>query len=163
MLLNMCTVIRVVQYRKKSRYFNQGYCKYNIKCKYFHRKEICKDYLEHQKCDAKVFGKRHPRRCKWDQSKEGCQRNLSCAYLHGVKSNQEIGNVGNVDVIGTNDYQCVSYKSVWKNKNCLVMHEIENTSVLFCLNCDDWVINKAAVFDLGWSLLDNEGFLRNGI
>ena len=45
----------------------------------------------------------------------------------------------------------------------LVMHEIENTSVLFRLNCDNWVKNKVAVFDLGWSLLDNEGFLRNGI
>ena len=79
--------------QKKCRYFNRGYCKYNIKYKYFHPKEICKDYLEHQKCDAKVCGKRHPRRCKWDQSKEGCQRNLSCAYLHVVKSNQEVGNV----------------------------------------------------------------------
>jgi hypothetical protein len=115
---------------------------------------------QNQKCESKECCKRHPGRCKWDQSKEGCKRNLSCAYLHGVQSNKEVVNVANVN-LGV--YECVSCKCIWKDENCLVMHKVENTSVLFCWNCDDWVKNKAAVFDQGWTLLDNEGCLRDGI
>ena len=148
---------------KKCRYYNRGYCKYDKRCRYFHPREICQDYLEHQKCETKGCGKRHPRRCKWDQSKEGCKRNLDCVYLHGVQSNEEVENVGNMNVNVAEDYQCVSCKCAWKDRNCLVMHDIQSTSVYFCLNCDDWVKNKMAVFDQGWSLLDNEGYLRNGI
>ena len=70
------------------------------------QQRTCKDYLENQKFESKDRGKRHPRRCKWDRSKDGCHRNSSCAYLYGVQSNQEVGNVGNVDVIGTDDCQC---------------------------------------------------------
>ena len=31
---------------KKCRYFNKGYCKYTVKCRYLHPKEVCKNHLE---------------------------------------------------------------------------------------------------------------------
>ena len=31
------------------------------------------------------------------------------------------------------------------------------------LNCDDWIKDKSGVFRQGWTLLDDQGYLRTGI
>ena len=48
----------------------------------------------------------------------------------------------------------------WMDKDCLVKHTVKNQQVYFCLNCNDWVKNKERVFDQGWTLLGEDGFLR---
>ena len=40
---------------------------------------------------------------------------------------------------------------------------IKQKAVFFCLNCNDWIKDKSKVFDQGWTLMDQEGFLRQGI
>ena len=54
------------------------------------------------------------------------------------------------------EYNCVSCNYTWKDN-------INNTNVFFCLNCDDWVKEKTAVFNHGWSLFDVDGFLRHDV
>ena len=66
----------------------------------------------------------------------------------------------NVNTMGSEEYHCVSCKHIWEEKNCVKEHIIQNTKVFFCLNCDDWVKEKGAVFGLGWSLFDQAGYLR---
>ena len=36
--------------RKKCRYDNKGFCKYNNKCSFSHPKGNCQDYLQNHKC-----------------------------------------------------------------------------------------------------------------
>ena len=50
---------------KKCKYFNRGYCKYKIECRFVHPREICKIYLEGKKGDDKNCKDRHPKVCKW--------------------------------------------------------------------------------------------------
>ena len=38
-------------------------------------------------------------------------------------------------------------------------HNIKNMRVFFCLNCYDWIKDKNAVFEQGWSMFDEAGFL----
>ena len=40
------------------------------------------------------------------------------------------------------------------------MHVIENTETIFCRNCEDWVKEKSNVYSQGWTLFDQDGFLR---
>ena len=63
----------------------------------------------------------------------------------------------------TSVYQCAGCKDIWNNKTCMVEHMVNNTTVVFCLNCSDWIRDKEAIFDEGWSLLDEAGFLRQDI
>ena len=62
---------RDISTRKKCRYFNRGYCKFT-KCRYTHPKEICKIYLETQKCEKRECPDRHPKICKWIKRSGGC-------------------------------------------------------------------------------------------
>ena len=39
----------------------------------------------------------------------------------------------------------------------------KDTRVLFCLNCHDWIKDKSAVFEAGWTMFDEAGFLRTDI
>ena len=39
--------------RRKCRYYNRGYCKHTIKCRYLHPENICKVYSETQSCKEK--------------------------------------------------------------------------------------------------------------
>ena len=57
-----------------------------------------------------------------------------------------------IDLIG--EYNCVKY---------VVKHIIQNMETYFCLNCDDWVKDKERVFEHGWTLLDQYGYLRKDI
>jgi hypothetical protein len=44
-----------------------------------------------------------------------------------------------------------------------VDHTIRNMNIFFCLNCHDWIRDKEAVLDQGWTFLDEAEFLRNNV
>ena len=145
--------------QKKCKFYNRGFCKYKRKgCRFLHPQQICKEHLEKLKCVNKDCGDRHPSVCKWLQSRSGCKRGEECDFLHvtlasddGIRSDRN------------DDFQCVGCKSSFTNINHVKIHSIENTETVFCLNCDDWILHKTRVFDQGWTLLDNNGFLRRDI
>ena len=85
--------------RKKCRYYDRGFCKYNKKCRFLHPEGICQDYLETLKCGGKECFQRHPKLCRWDQGKGGCKRGEDCLYLH--KEERLNINVDNVNIMGT--------------------------------------------------------------
>ena len=147
--------------KRKCRYFDGGYCKYKQKCRYFHPKHTCEEVLKGQKCEDKECLARHPRECKWERSIKGCMRNKECAYLHGIQEKEEVKgiNVDNENVV----YKCESCKSSWNDKSYVVDHVIRNMNIFLCLNCNDWIRDKEAVLDQGWTLLDEAGFLRYDI
>ena len=144
--------------RRKCRYFDRGFCKYNKKCRFSHPDVICKDYLKTHKCEKKGCPERHPKSCKWDQEKGGCNRGQECLYLHANKNLDN--NVENVNNFEAEKYECVSCRYTWTDRHCVKEHTIRSTTVFFCLNCDDWVKEKSAVYDQGWSLFDQAGYLR---
>ena len=152
-------VVNVGQMTKKCRYFNIGYCKYNKKCRFYHPEHICEDYLKYNGCENKECNKRHPRKCKWEGNRGGCRRHGDCDYLHFTNDNME----SSEDTADICEYQCVSCKSIWNDKIHLVEHSVKNMKLFFCLNCSDWVRNKDAVLDQGWTLLDEAGYLRQNI
>jgi hypothetical protein len=143
---------------KKCRYFDTGYCKYSEKCKFIHPRDICRDYLKTNKCQKTKCKERHPKRCKWEETVSGCRRKGDCSYLHNNLTLEV-----NANGTANSEYICVSCNHTWKDQDCMVEHKIKNIKVFFCLNCDDWVRVKTAVFDQGWSLFDKDGFLRHDI
>ena len=145
--------------KRKCRYFNGGYCKYKQKCRYIHPKDICKEYIQNQKCEDKECLDRHPRECKWERSIGGCNRNEVCDYLH-VRNVSVAVNEASSEVW---EYKCAGCDSNWNDKKYVVEHVIRNMRIFFCLNCNDWIKHKEAVLDQGWTLLDEAGFLRNNI
>ena len=71
---------------RKCRYFNRGFCKYGVNCKFYHSPDICNDYLEEGICRKNYCTERHPKVCKyWGGNQNGCSRDSStCQYLHVV-------------------------------------------------------------------------------
>jgi hypothetical protein len=59
--------------------------------------------------------------------------------------------------------ECAVCKFSWNDRNCVINHFFESTNVFFCLNFDDWIKEKRAVFYHGWSLFDEAGFLRQDV
>ena len=57
----------------------------------------------------------------------------------------------------------VGCKNTWEERNHVKSHTIQNMEVFFCLNCDDWIQEKAAVFDKGWTMFDEAGALSYDI
>ena len=69
--------------KRKCRYFNRGYCKYGMNCRFYHSQLICKEYAEEGGCQTTGCSKRHPRQCRyWTENPEGCRRSDACQYLH---------------------------------------------------------------------------------
>lgn len=136
--------------RKKCRYFNRGYCKMS-KCRYIHPEKICNIYLNGEKCESSCPD-RHPKLCKWIKN-GGCKRQ-NCVYLHTQ---------GSFDIVTCRKYKCEGCKTVWENEKHVVEHKIQNMQTFFCLNCEDWIRNKENVFVAGWTLFDDEGYLRNDL
>ena len=141
--------------KKKCKFFNRGFCKYSNKCRFGHPLDVCKDYLRDYKCERKECCDRHPKRCKWDINGD-CRRGSECLYLHIDKPDGEQNMV-------SNEYQCQGCRYIWNDRDCMKEHTIKNMRVFFCLNCDDWIKYKTAVFDQGWTMFDNAGFLRTDI
>ena len=54
-------------------------------------------------------------------------------------------------------------KYTWTDKNCMKEHIIKTTRVFFCFNCDDWIKYKNAVFNYGWTMFNDAGFLRTDV
>ena len=116
--------------RTKCRFYNRGFCKHKIKCRYLHPENICKEYLETQTCGEKQCCERHPKLCKWFIRSEGCKQQ-NCAYLHCEKNKKEYEKKPVKDV---KTYKCESCKYTWEDKNCVVKHVIESMEIYFCLN-----------------------------
>ena len=95
---------------------------------------------------------RHPKDCKWFGTSAGCRRDNDCEFLH-------------VTPVSDDDkcYKCEGCKSVFDVKEHVVKHVISGNTCYFCLNCEDWIQFKANVFNDGWTLLDNSGYLRRNI
>ena len=87
----------------------------------------------------------------------GCTRE-ACAYLHTKGEEKVCTNLDKVE-----EFKCQGCKHTWDNKIYVVEHVINQRKVFFCLNCDDWIEFKSDVFNEGWTLLNEEGFLRHGI
>ena len=143
------------QKNRKCRYFNRGYCKYKMKCRYFHPKNVCQEYVTNQKCSNSDCIDRHPKPCKWTAQTGGCKRINGCDYLHatsvGMQTNEP------------QEYTCISCKDTWQNRSHVVEYGIQGVQVYFCLNCDDWVKVKPQVLEEGWTLWDGDGYLRRDV
>ena len=121
------------------------------------QKKHAKTHLENQKCTAKGFTKRHPKVCKWSRKEVGCKRE-ACDFLHVTSAFE-----GNEPKLISEYYECVGYKTTWQDTRCVRTHEIQNTDIFFCLNCDSWIQNKMDVLSSDWTLLDIHGNLRGDV
>ena len=149
--------------KRKCRYNNRGHCRYRDRCKYYHSENICKTYLEYQKCDDKSCSDRHPKVCKyWLKSRAGCLRKTSCDYIHVTlgQNEEQVKALDNEEAV---EFKCVGCGNCWNDRRCVVKHEIKNHVVYFCLNCDDWVKVKSKVLDENWTLFDEKGNLRHDV
>ena len=73
----------------KCRYFDQGFCKYRIKCRYSHPEQTCEQYIMYGQCSEQNCPHRHPKQCRFCQSDENsCKRNLKCDFLHFTIANE---------------------------------------------------------------------------
>ena len=61
------------------------------------------------------------------------------------------------------EYKCSGCKSSWTEKCYVKEHMIQNMQTFFCLNCDDYIKDKTQVFNKGWTLVDEHGFLRRDL
>ena len=69
--------------KKKCRYFNRGFCKYGQKCRFYHPRQVCNEFLLEGICRQHKCPQRHPRHCRyWTTRQEGCNRGDFCQYLH---------------------------------------------------------------------------------
>ena len=150
-------VVNLNMGKRKCRYFNKGYCKYNQKCRFVHPSGICTDYIENKKCEKEECSSRHPKQCKWDLKSRGCKRGIECAYLHTATESPKCQNSER------SEFKCAGCKDVWNERKCVQEHYIENMAVFFCLNCNDWIRDKAAVFNEEWTMFDDAGFLQTDI
>ena len=142
---------------KKCRYKNKGFCKYKVMCRYFHPNTICKTHIETQKCNLKGCRERHPKVCKWYNRETGCRRQ-DCDFLHvTLASDKHVANVNG------NSFECAGCKNIWQDENCVVKHNIKNTDIFMCLNCDDWIMDKESVLKSDWTLFDQHGNLRQDV
>ena len=102
--------IREEKIMKRCNFHNRGFCKKGNKCNFEHPEENC-DFLEDGdgdvKCKNKECKKRHPYKCKWNQSPGGCRRGVSCAFKHqkeglAAKSAKEVLENGNKQELDRN-------------------------------------------------------------
>ena len=95
----------------------------------------------------------------WEEGEGGCRRGIECLYLHlttGIESENEKS-------LENKEYPCEGCKYTWKDKNCMKEHIIKNRRIFFCLNCDDWIKDKNAVFNYRWTMFDDAGILRTDV
>ena len=134
--------------KPRCKYYNVGYCKYKVKCKFTHPTEVCNNNVG-GKCEDQKCLKRHPKICKWLTGSSGCRRNENCEFSHVTPVSDDIQH-----------FKCVSCKYDWNESRFVIRHEIKGMELYFCLNCDDWVKYKDRVLDHNWSLFDQDGYLN---
>ena len=100
---------------------------------------------------------RHPKVCKWYEREVGCKR-TDCDFFHGTLARHD--SRGNIEA---QNFKCASCKDVWKDENCVVKHTVKQRELYFCLNCDDFILDKSKVLDINWTLFDQIGNLRQDI
>ena len=144
---------------KRCRYYNKGFCKYEKRCRYFHPQEICQNHLDTLNCNLKGCKKRHPKVCKWFQKDVGCKREENCDFLHVTSACGDDGKTAHKEI----EYKCAGCKSMFPSEQYVVKHEIQNTEIFFCLNCEDWIGNKEQVLRSDWILFDGNGCLRRDV
>ena len=84
-------------------------------------------------------------------------------YLHDNTDGKEGDKYYHHEQNGGHQFKCVGCKYSWKERNHVKSHMIQNMEVFFCFNCDDWIQEKAAVFNDGWTMFDEMGALRYDI
>ena len=87
------------------RYFNRGYCKYKLECRFVHSQNICEKHLKSGKCGDKSCNYRHPKECKWFGKSVGCRRDTDCEYLHVTPAHDD-----------DKCYKCEGCKSLFARK-----------------------------------------------
>ena len=65
--------------------------------------------------------------------------------------------------VNENSYECAGCKNIWQDEKCVVKHNIKSTEIFMCLNCDDWIMDKASVLTSDWTLFDQHGNLRQDV
>ena len=79
-------VVKTKESEKKRRYYNKGYCKYELDCKFYHPESVYENCLLNKSCPERGCTKRHPSSCKfWQRDPRGCFRGETCKYLHRLE------------------------------------------------------------------------------
>ena len=136
-------MLRKLKWRKLLRIRNLGSVNTTIRAtvhRFILPEQICKGQLEDQNCSL-----RHPRICKWLKSKNLCQRESDCDYLHDTLACKELDKIDDRGVKEIYEYPCQGCKTSWTNKNHVKVHLIGDSKIFFCLNCDGWIQNKSEV------------------
>ena len=81
-------------------------------------------------------------------------------YSASVDTNQVHKNHIEQNMHEGKQYPCVGCKYSWKERHHVKSHIIQNIEVFFCLNCDDWIQEKSAIFETGWTMFDETGGLK---
>ena len=86
--------------KKKCKYFNSGYCKYQDKWKMFHPIQECDN-----KCNVRSCMKRHVKPCRYGKN---CRHAEKCVYSHKGDTNyKEMVSINNT-LKGLQDYKIKS-------------------------------------------------------
>ena len=71
--------------KRLCKYFSRGFLKQGSLCNYYHSHSDFKNNIDDGKCYNSACHNRHMDECKIYQSRKGCDRKDSCAYLHREK------------------------------------------------------------------------------
>ena len=69
------------------RYYDNGYCRFETKCRFVHPKENCNQ----KKCQNSRCEKRHPKPCRFYEKKK-CRFDAECKFKHEINENDENAN-----------------------------------------------------------------------
>jgi hypothetical protein len=61
------------------------------------------------------------------------------------------------------DFSRAGCKSCFQDIACVVQHEVNDVSFNLCLNCEGWIKQKYMVLMPGWTIFDQNGYLRNDV
>jgi hypothetical protein len=135
---------------KKCKHFNLGHCKYKMKCRFTHPKEVCKEYSEGKCSDTINCPHHHPNLVKVlkvvvDVGEEKHVISLMTLLSVEIKEmKQRCSNVLDVAMTGKKD------GVLWSTK-------LRTCSFI----SDDWITDKSKVLDQGWSLFDQDSNLNH--
>ena len=69
------------------KHFLKGFCRHGTSCSYSHESQDCRDHTDFGKCVQSHCPDRHRNDCKYFNTRKGCNRRYSCAFLH--RGNQD--------------------------------------------------------------------------
>ena len=126
-------------------------------------KEASQNTSEHVHGDVKdmVPHKKKPKKCRYFD-RGYCKYKTKCRFTHMLGLCSQYLQIGKCERKEC-DQRHVGCKHSWEERKNVKSHIILNMEVFFCLNCDDWIQEKAAVFNDGWTMFDETGALRYDI